>query len=131
LVLDVVTVVSEADVQAAFAHLGKERVDGLVVAPTPGTIKLGSEIRRGALGLRLPVVGFVHQGAVAEYNQDFADQWRQSADFIDAIFRGAKPAELPLRQSTRFVLSVNLPAAQAIGLKLPQAILLRADKVIE
>ncbi len=131
LALDVVTVVSEADVRAAFARLDKERVDGLVVAPTPGTLKLGPAIRQGALALRLPVVGFVQQGAVAEYNQDFADQWRQSADFIDAIFRGADPAELPLRQSTRFVLSVNLPAAQAIGLKLPQSILLRADKVIE
>lgn len=129
--LEVVPVVHAADVRAAFARWEKERIDGLVVAPTPGTIKLGPEIRQGALGLRLPVVGLVQQGAVVEYSQDFADQYRQSADFIDAIFRGADPAELPIRQATRFVLSVNRPAAQAIGLKLPQAILLRADKVIE
>jgi len=103
----------------------------LAIATTPDTYRLGPATRQGALSLRLPVVGFVERGAVAEYSQDYLDPFRQSADFIDAIFRGANPAELPMRQATRFVLSINLQAVQTIRLKLPQSILLRARKAIE
>jgi putative ABC transport system substrate-binding protein len=131
LAMEVVPVAHAAEVRAAFVRFGRERVDALAVATTPGTYRLGPEIRQGALSLRMPVVGFVEQGAVAEYSPDFLDQFRESADFIDAIFRGANPAELPIRQATRFLLSVNPQAARAIGLTLPQSVLLRADRVIE
>jgi putative ABC transport system substrate-binding protein len=131
LALTIVPVSDDAGVRAAFAQFERQRIDAVIVGSSPGAIRLAAEIQRGALRLRLPVAGHVQSGAVLEYSQDFVDQWRQSADFIDQIFRGANPAELPVRQALRYVVSVNLQAARHIGLTVPQSILLRADRVIE
>ena len=118
-------------VRAAFARFEKEGVGGVVESPTPTWLRLGREVHIEVLRLRLPVVGWLESGAVLSYSADYKDTVRQSADFIDAIFRGANPADLPVRQATRFLLSVDLALARTIGLKLPQAVLVRADKVIE
>jgi putative ABC transport system substrate-binding protein len=65
------------------------------------------------------------------YGPNFADLFRQAADFVDKILRGAKPADLPVQQPTKFDLIINLTTAKALGLSIPESFLLRADEVIE
>ena len=74
---------------------------------------------------------YVDAGGLISYGADLVDIWRQSARFVDKILKGAKPADLPLEQPTRFELIINLKTAKAIGLTIPRAMRLRADEMIE
>ncbi|MBL0088365.1 MAG: hypothetical protein IPP87_20905 [Ideonella sp.] len=74
---------------------------------------------------------YVAAGGLASYGADLVDIWRQSARYIDRILKGAKPADLPVEQPTRFELIINLKAAKAMGLAIPSAMRLRADELIE
>jgi putative ABC transport system substrate-binding protein len=74
---------------------------------------------------------WVRYGALLSYGPDPVDDWRRTATFVDRILRGAKPAELPVQLPTKFEMAVNLKTAKALGLTVPQSILLRADEVIE
>jgi putative ABC transport system substrate-binding protein len=74
---------------------------------------------------------FVGAGGLMSYGPNFLDLYRRAADFVDNILRGAKPAESPVEQPTKFDLVINLTTAKALGLKIPEAFLLRADEVIE
>ncbi len=65
------------------------------------------------------------------YGPNFADLYRRAADFVDKILRGAKPADIPVEQPTKFDLVINLTTAKALGLKIPETFLLRADEIIE
>jgi putative ABC transport system substrate-binding protein len=84
---------------------------------------------------RIPVMyefsTFVQDGGLMSYGADNNDNFRRVAYFVDRIFKGAKPADLPMEQPTRYYLYLNLKAAKAVGLKFPDSILLRADKLIE
>jgi putative tryptophan/tyrosine transport system substrate-binding protein len=88
-----------------------------------------------ALGLRLPTIfpnrEYAEAAGLMSYGPNFADLYRRAAEYVDKILRGAKPADLPLQQPTKFDLVVNLTTARALRLKIPESFLLRADEVIE
>ena len=74
---------------------------------------------------------YVDAGGLISYGPNIIQIWRQAAGFVDKIIKGAKPSDLPIEQPTKFELVINLKAAKALGLRIPQALLLRADELIE
>jgi len=108
---------------------------GLIVLPSPLSATHRERIIALAARNRLPAVYpfrfFVESGGLASYGVDNIDLFRRTASYVDRIFKGAKPADLPVQQPTRYELIVNLKAAKAIGLTIPEAFLVRADEVIE
>jgi putative ABC transport system substrate-binding protein len=92
-------------------------------------------IAEAAIKARIPCVAgwreYVNAGALASYAPDFRALFHRSAYYVDRILRGAKPADLPVEQPTKFELVVNLRTAKAIGITVPNAVLLRADEVIQ
>ncbi len=122
------------DFERVFAATSKQRPDGLYVPGGP--LMTGNRKRIVGLALKsqLPSVydrrEFVDAGGLMSYGADLADSYRRVAHFVDKILRGAKPAELPVEQPTKFELVINLKTANQIGLTIPPNILARADKVI-
>jgi ABC-type uncharacterized transport system substrate-binding protein len=124
------------DFEKVFAALGKEHPDGLYVPDSGPVIRAnGKRIAGFALKSRLPSVydnrEAVDAGGLMYYGADVADIHRRIATYVDRILKGAKPADLPVEQPTKFELVINLKTAKQIGLTIPQSILYRADKVIK
>lgn len=96
---------------------------------------LGKQIAAATLKHRLPSIDIyrshVAEGALMSYGQDIATFHRRAASYVDKIFRGTKPGELPIKQPTIIKLFINGRTAKALGLKIPQSLLISADKVIE
>jgi putative ABC transport system substrate-binding protein len=119
-----------------FAALSKQRPDGLYV-PASGPLMRANEKRIVAFALksRLPSIYYyresVDAGGLMSYGPDLADSYRRVATYVDKILKGAKPADLPVEQPTKFELVINLKTAKQIGLTIPQKVLARADKVIK
>jgi putative ABC transport system substrate-binding protein len=122
------------DIVPTFEAL-KSRADALYVNADPLIITNLTLINTLALGARLPTIhGFreyVEAGGLMSYGPNFPDLFRRSADYVDKILRGAKPADIPVEQPTKFDLVINLTTAKALGIMIPESFLLRADEVIE
>jgi putative tryptophan/tyrosine transport system substrate-binding protein len=120
--------------EKVFAALNKERPDGLYVLGTAIMTANQKRIVGFALKSRLPSMGtreYVDAGGLMYYGADLADSYRRVAYYVDKILKGAKPADLPVEQPTKFELVINLKTAKQIGLTIPPNVLARADKVIK
>lgn len=130
-----IPVSTAADVKAAFAAIARERLDALQVHSVPIVQGHRADIARFAIDQKLPtMIGLkvlVPDGFLMSYAHDPAESFRRAAWYADRILRGANPADLPVEQSSRFELVINLRTARAIGLEIPAAILARADELIE
>jgi ABC-type uncharacterized transport system substrate-binding protein len=124
-----------ADIETAFATVVRGRVGGLNIVPSPMFFFNRKRLADLAMKHRLPtVVGlreYAEAGGLISYGVDNSDMFRGAAVYVDKILKGAKPADLPVEQPTKFELVINLKTAKALGLTIPQSILLRADQVIE
>ena len=121
--------------EQAFATMVRKRAQAFVMQGDSVLFNHRSQIAEMALQNRLPAASIQKElaeaGFLLTYGADFRDLYRRSALFVDKIFKGAKPADLPVEQPTKFELVVNLKAANALGIDVPKSLLLRADEVIE
>jgi putative ABC transport system substrate-binding protein len=128
-------VATAREIDAAFASMAREKADALFVAP--GTffntrrVQLAVLTARYALPAAYPVRAYPETGGLMSYGTDILDAFRQVGVYSARILKGAKPADLPVLQSTKFELVINLSTAKALGLDVPPMLLARADEVIE
>jgi putative ABC transport system substrate-binding protein len=113
----------------------QERTDALVIVQGRATalhrIRLIELANKNRLPSMCEAQSWTRAGCLISYGPDQTYQWRRAATFVDSILKGAKPGDLPVEQPTKFELVVNLKTAKALGVTIPQSILLRADEVIE
>src|SRR5260221_6866121 len=123
------------DFAAAFAAIAEERPNALLVLQDAVTMQQRSEIIDFAIKERLPSMfqekGWAEAGGLMSYGENLASMYRRAAYFVDRIFKGAKPADLPVEQATKFDMVLNLRTAKAIGLTIPDSVLALANEVIE
>jgi putative ABC transport system substrate-binding protein len=123
------------DLPGAFTAMQRERAQALIVQVSPLTSDHHKRIAELAAQYRLPAMyevrGFVESGGLMSYGPSIVDMYRRAATYVDKILKGAKPADLPIEQPTKFELVINLKAAKALGLTIPPALLVRADQVIQ
>jgi len=123
------------ELETAFAELAKQRPDALLVTVDPFTRRNLARILEFCVSNRVPCMfedhTFVEAGGLISYGPDLFDFSRRAATYVDKIFKGSKPADLPIEQPTKFDLVINLKTAKALGLAMPQSILVRADRIIE
>ncbi len=126
---------SPDEFDSAFAAMGRARAGALIVQVSSLTFEHRRRIVDLAAKIRLPAIyesrEFVETGGLMSYGQSASDMYRRSAAFVDKILKGAKPADLPVEQPTKFELAINLKTARALGLTIPPSVLVRADRVIE
>ena len=124
-----------ADVEDSLAALVTASFDGFVVTDDPLIEPLLARLIALAAERRLPAIyafgEAVKQGGLMAYSADFFKLWQRAAGYVDRILKGARPAELPIEQATEVTLNVNLKTAKTLGLAIPEALLARADEVIE
>ena len=124
-----------AELDEALTAISSTDARGLIVTPSPFAATNRDKLVQFAANRRLPGMyfdeAFAHAGGLMTYGPSFADAYRRAATYVDKILKGAKPGDLPVEQPTKFDLIVNLKTANAFGLKIPQSLLLRADRVIE
>jgi len=132
--LSVVGVRTPEDIGPAFLAVGRAHAQALYVIEDPLFFGHRTTLLKLASKARLPAVyeqrGFVDEGGLMSYGANFGALWYRSAWYVDKILKGANPGDLPIEQPTTFELVVNLRTAKALGLIIPQSILLRADEVI-
>jgi ABC-type uncharacterized transport system substrate-binding protein len=129
--IDPIMIHNAAELDAAFPAMEKARADAVIVQPSL-PIKRVAEL---AVRYRIPAVSFIRDfaaaGGLLSYGSQEADAYWKAAVYVDKILKGAKPADLPVQQPTRFELVINLKTAKALGLTIPRSLLARADEVIE
>jgi putative tryptophan/tyrosine transport system substrate-binding protein len=121
--------------ERAFARLSMERVNGVVLLADPSVIEQAQKIAELAQAARLPTAFLrrenVEAGGLMSYGGNINYQFRQAAIHVDRILKGAKPADLPVEQPTKYELVINLKTAKSLGLTVPQTLLVAADELIE
>ena len=127
--------VPNPDLDGAFQAAANGRVNALVPIITPPVLRYQKQIVDLAIKNRLPSMWerseFVEAGGLASYSSNDADQFRRAAYYVDRILKGAKPAELPVEQPTKFEFIINLKTAKQIGLTIPPELLARANRLIK
>ena len=123
------------EIERAFSVMARERAGAVIIAIDAFFIQQGRQIANLAAKHRLPSMSgsreYVEAGGLMSYGQNLADNFRRAATYVDKILKGAKPGDLPVEQPTTFELFISRKAAKALGITIPQSILVRADKVIE
>jgi putative tryptophan/tyrosine transport system substrate-binding protein len=123
------------DLEGVFAAVTRARSDALVVTGGPVHFNMRTQVAQLALRHRLPSISptteDVEAGGLMSYGASLNDQWRRAAAYVDKILKGAQPGDLPVEQPTKFELVINLKTAKALGLTIPQTLLLQAERVIE
>jgi putative ABC transport system substrate-binding protein len=124
-----------AEFEQAFFRMAKDKFGGVIVLREPIIVQQTRLIAELAANNRLPAVAgisdFAEVGGLISYGTNTTDQFRRAATYVDKIFKGRKPADLPVEQPMRFELVINGKTAKALGLTIPQELLIMADKVIE
>src|SRR5262249_43612909 len=124
-----------ADFDRAFSEMTRARAGALIVLGGPMFVNEKGPLVDLAAKNRLPAMYHVREivdaRGLMSYGADQVDMWRRATTYVDKILRGAKPADLPVEQPTKFELVINLKTAKALGLMVPQSVLGRADQVIE
>jgi putative ABC transport system substrate-binding protein len=124
-----------AGIETAIEQFGRRPNGGLIVTSSGIAIKNRDRIITSATGHRLPAVYsnrfWAAGGGLISYGSDVLEQYRRAADYVDRIFRGEKPTDLPVQAPTKYDLIINLKTAKALGIAVPQTLLARADEVIE
>ena len=132
--LHVTSVRSRSDIGGALSSINRKHVDALIILPDVFLMAHNVQIAEYALKARVPSVFayrmFPDAGGLMSYGPDFDAVWQRCAIYADKILKGATPAELPVEQPTKFELIVNLKTAKALGITIPESVLLRADEVI-
>lgn len=130
-----VDVRSPEDFEGAFSTIASERADAIFVTASPLTNAHAKQVVQLAARTRLPAIYnqklYVEAGGLMSYAVDVAHQFRRAAVYVDRILKGTKPADLPVELPTKFELTINLKAARALGLTIPQSVLARADRIID
>jgi putative ABC transport system substrate-binding protein len=123
------------DIEIAFREASRERADAVLVLGGPVVLPQRTKVAELAVKNRLPAIynrpEFVEAGGLVSYSASYTDMSRRAATYVDKILKGAKPADLPVEQPTKFEFVINLKAAKQIGLTIPPNVLVRADKVIK
>jgi putative ABC transport system substrate-binding protein len=135
LLLQSLAVRSATDLDRAFEAIAKERAQALFTSPAPLLNTHRQRIVDFAARTRLPAIfhapEYTDAGGLMSYGPDRVAMWRRTATYVDKILKGAKPADLPVERPAKFELVINLKTATALGLTIPQSLLLRADKIIQ
>jgi putative ABC transport system substrate-binding protein len=133
--LQTLAVRSATEFDSAFSAIVQERAGAVLVLSTPVFMGGAKRLAELALTHKLPTMfgprEHVDAGGLLSYGPDRADLYRRAAAYVDKILKGANPADLPVQQATKFELVINLKTAKALGLTIPQSVLLRADQIIE
>ncbi len=121
--------------ERVFAAMTRDRPDAVLVLADPLTLVNRKLLVAFAAENRLPAIygskDFADAGGLMSYGPSLADMWRRAAVYVDKILKGAKPGDLPVEQPTKFELVINMKTAKALGLTIPQSVLIRADEVIQ
>jgi len=132
---DVLEARTPGEIREAFATMVKRRSEAAIVLADPMFVREASYLVQLAAEQRRPVMYGLREvvvaGGLMSYGASFTDLFRRAATYVDKILRGARPSDLPVEQASKFELVINLKTAKALGLTIPQSLLVRADELIQ